>query len=451
MTTSEISKQLEDEFSRRGLASPASWSFKGNDSRYGAHSLLHYPAMMVPSLQGSILDVLRIVSPQCSSVLDPFVGSGTVLTESMERGLNFTGIDINPLAGLTCIAKSGPYHVEKFSEKATQLHERILLDKSRQYFTYFPKQAKWFSKGASESISRIARSIEKEPDLWARRLFWLALAKVIRFSSNSRISTYKLHIRSNEDLLTRKIDVHALFKSVIKDFIKIIKDQSERLTERNLIDAGEYVGAVDIKIGNSLSKIEDHQNARLYDIIMTSPPYGDNRTTVPYGQFSYLPMQWIPLEDIQPDISQDLLSSSYSIDYASLGGSLKEAKNKLESLNERYKSARRFTELLKANDDGIKRFSTFFHDFERSVKACANVTNVGGFQSWTTGNRRIGGFQVPMGDLLIEMLEHHGLSMVSNINRPILSKKMASKNNVSETMTHEDIIIAFKPVKTKAN
>ncbi len=33
------------------------------------------------------------------------------------------------------------------------------------------------------------------------------------------------------------------------------------------------------------------------DLIITSPPYGDSRTTVAYGQFSRLPLRWLGLEE----------------------------------------------------------------------------------------------------------------------------------------------------------
>lgn len=35
-----------------------------------------------------------------------------------------------------------------------------------------------------------------------------------------------------------------------------------------------------------------------FDLMITSPPYGDSRTTVAYGQFSRLSLQWLDLENI---------------------------------------------------------------------------------------------------------------------------------------------------------
>jgi len=46
------------------------------------------------------------------------------------------------------------------------------------------------------------------------------------------------------------------------------------------------------------------------DLIVTSPPYGDSKTTVAYGQYSRLSLQWLDFED----------SICRSIDKISLGG-----------------------------------------------------------------------------------------------------------------------------------
>lgn len=76
------------------------WSFRGNSRREYVHGLFQYPAMMVHQLARAVLDEACAVHPDIDRVCDPFAGSGTIMTESMIRGLAFTGCDINPLAVL---------------------------------------------------------------------------------------------------------------------------------------------------------------------------------------------------------------------------------------------------------------------------------------------------------------------------------------------------------------
>ena len=61
---------------------------------------------MVPRMQGDIIDTILTSKRKRCHVIDPFVGSGTVMSEAQLRGIDFTGIDINPLAVLICQAKA---------------------------------------------------------------------------------------------------------------------------------------------------------------------------------------------------------------------------------------------------------------------------------------------------------------------------------------------------------
>lgn len=178
---------------------PGFWSFRRLSSRKGAHALLHYPAMMVPKLQGLIMKCVQSSQQDVSMVLDPFVGSGTVLVEAMEHGLNFQGVDINPLAGLACLAKAGPYYVEAFQDKSIDLLVAVSSDSKTHTPREFSGRDKWHAVEVAQSLEKISYHISNEPAKWARRLFWLALCRVIRSTSRSRKSTYKLHIEITKD------------------------------------------------------------------------------------------------------------------------------------------------------------------------------------------------------------------------------------------------------------
>lgn len=100
----------KDELLRKRLVEMAHsdrdyWSFKGNSRREHGHGLFQYPAMMVPQMAQTILEQICEVHPEVERVEDPFVGSGTILTETMLRGRHFSGTDVNPLAVLLCKVK----------------------------------------------------------------------------------------------------------------------------------------------------------------------------------------------------------------------------------------------------------------------------------------------------------------------------------------------------------
>ena len=88
-----------------------------------------------------------------------------------------------------------------------------------------------------------------------------------------------------------------------------------------------------LRLGDSAELVPPVQGG--HDLLVTSPPYGDNPSTVPYGQYSYLPLQWIDLDDIHEDIDSSYLRSTHEIDTRSLGGSKKHAVRDVQHLSSR--------------------------------------------------------------------------------------------------------------------
>jgi site-specific DNA-methyltransferase (cytosine-N4-specific) len=419
------------------------WSFQRSAPRRGAHALLHYPAMMVPELQGTILQSIREAAPATASVLDPFAGSGTVLVESMQLGLNFCGVDINPLAGLACLAKAGPYYIDAFDHKRKAIIAAIKGDRT----TYIPREFfgrdKWFATEVAAELEKIHQHIRAERSLWARRLFWLALCRVVRSTSNSRMSTYKLHQKPAEGLNVRH-EPTSIFAKSLALFGESLSYQRDVLHRSGLIDKGRYQGDLEIQVSDNSILSKTAFRRRTFDVVMTSPPYGDNRTTIPYGQFAYLPLHWVDLADIQPGIDSSLLANTHATDSASLGGSLRSAHTKLEELTDTSVNARQFLQQIKDDPFGRKRFGAFFFDFRKAVERISLCTAADGYQVWTTGNRRIAGKEVPMDDLLSEILENNGIDVLGKIKRGIHFKKMASRNRLTDTMTAETIMLGRK-------
>ena len=50
------------------------WDFRKNDKREHVHSMIKYPAVMVPNMQGEIFDLVLKNDPDIHNVFDPFMG-----------------------------------------------------------------------------------------------------------------------------------------------------------------------------------------------------------------------------------------------------------------------------------------------------------------------------------------------------------------------------------------
>lgn len=419
----------------------APWDYHQQSHRYGLHGLIRYPAMMVPQMQGDLLDAALRVDPTIVEVLDPFVGAGTTLVESRARGLNFTGIDINPLAILACQAKSGPLHGRAYAAKVTALLQRVSLDQGRSIDAKFPERRKWFTTSASIQLSRIRRAIRSEPSLWARRLMWLAFAETVRTVSNSRSSTYKLHIRPAEEL-TKIPDAIEHFREAICDSVTRVSWHEKELEKRGLPQEGDTTQTINT-FCNSITNFSARQ-ALFADLIITSPPYGDNKSTVPYGQYSYLQLRWIPEEDLP--LGATAFQNAYAIDGRSLGGSLRGSLDHVERLSMCSIAARNFINALAVlhRRDLMSKSMSFLRDYERALLSAVSLLRSGGYAIWTVGDRRVGGVRLPLGAITAEILECFGMHTQGHIQRTIPQKRTPKRNSQGSTMNEERVLITRK-------
>ncbi|MGE4292790.1 MAG: DNA adenine methylase [Desulfovibrio sp.] len=416
------------------------WSFRGDSNREYCHGIFQYPAMMVPQLVRVILAEICSVQPKVQIVGDPFVGSGTVLTESLLQGKDFWGVDINPLAILLCKVKRGPFKIDELRIKIDELIARLANNTTNDQTT-FNNVDKWFRRDVRMSLSKLRECIRGEEELSARRFFWIAMAETVRLTSNSRTSTFKLHIRTPEEIDSREDEVENIFRETIERNFQLYKNQSQKLCESRLLNNGQYIHQVGITLGD----IRAVTSEKKCDLIITSPPYGDNATTVPYGQYSYLPLQWIDLEDICDEITYDPLASTHAIDSASLGGSKKITDAELDSIKELSNSFSNYADSIRDEPrDRINRVTSFMRDINHSLPGILESLATEGLMVWILGNRTVGGHEVPFDQILTELLHAHGARHLCTLTRAIPTKRMALKNNRSSTMLRERIVVIRK-------
>src|SRR4051794_37318243 len=76
------------------------WSFPDSQPD-SVHNVHPYPAKFIPEIPAAALEL----APRDGQILDPFCGIGTTLIESVRRGRNAIGIDLNPIATMVAEAK----------------------------------------------------------------------------------------------------------------------------------------------------------------------------------------------------------------------------------------------------------------------------------------------------------------------------------------------------------
>lgn len=410
------------------------WAFRKRSKRDYCHGLMTYPAMMVPEMQGELIDILLDSQPSMSSVYDPFVGSGTVMGETILRGINFFGTDVNPLAILCCESKSDYFCYESAVENLEQIKDKLNSTLFEFEIVNFEGVEKWFDNSSLVALSKIRSSIKNIDSIWCRRFFWVSFVDIVRKYSNTRLSTYKLHIRSDRENI--KIEnVYSTFIEKAEKNIKLKNKFWNELKSRGVVEKDELKVASELLI-KDVRNLDDNFQV---DLVVTSPPYGDNATTVTYGQYSYLPLKFIDLNDIDADFDRGLTSTQSAIDAASLGGSLKDWKEK-KAIVEKYSETLRksLDDLDDLNNKGLKKLSSFSYDLFVSLTSISKVVKVNGLLMFTLGNRKINKKEIPLHLMVKELLESLGMREVLTFDRKIPNKRMPG------SMSSEYILIMRK-------
>ena len=418
-------------------------SRRGKFDGLGASSdpvLFQYPAMMVPSVQSAIFDAVLPALPDGAAVLDPFVGSGTTLAAARLRSLEFTGIDINPLAVLICAVKAGPLRFAEFVWRAVEAGMVARSDRRLNPDCRFNGLEKWFREDVAMDLGRLRRAVLGVGDDSARDFLWVCLAETVRRVSNSRMSTCKMHIRSMDDV-RRPL-------AVIDVFVKTAERFAARLAEYkwDLPDSdGGRCRPVRLVCGDVRTADDRALPRRRFDLVVTSPPYGDNHTTVPYGQASYLPLRWIPASELARITGSRHPETAYETDTGSLGGSMREPKCRAAPESETLESTLRSLSHYPA--DRAKRVQRFVADLDHCLERIVEASAPGAVHVWTIGDRHVGGRRVPLRKIFGELVASRGFEQKGVIPRTLPSqRRMAVRNEHAPRMDREDSLVFVAPM-----
>ena len=339
-------------------------------------------------------------------------------------------------------AKVERYDIVQLKEVCQKVISQISQDACDAVDVSFTNIDKWFNKDVQTALSKIRRAIQSVEQQPIRRFLWVIMSEVIRTGSNDRTSTFKLHRRSEEDIEKRNVNVTKEFSTLVVRGIEDIEVYWSKVSSENLGRHIDLEVEKDIRWGNTkddvLSKVK-------FDILVSSPPYGDNHTTVTYGQTSYLPLQWIDPRDLSCPF--DYVKTTQEIDRQSLGGKInrKELLATIEMVYGRTPTLRFFFENV-PDEERNKYYKTlsFISDFDASLDKIVASMKDDAFYIWTIGNRFVGGREIPNDQILVELMESRGIMLFERAERQILNKKQARKNSCSQTMEKEHILIFHK-------
>ena len=410
---------------------PGAWDFADADTKDWTHGYHSYPAMMIPPVARSLIALIQHHQPAIRTLFDPFMGSGTSLVEGLLAGLSVHGSDLNPLSRLITQAKTTAWDPERLEALA----QHVFM--TAEYATVTPDDwpdfdhlTFWFKPRVIDDLVRIKRAIHTVvPPSW-QPFFWVAFSDTVRWVSNSRHAEFKLYRLDPARLARWNPDV-------LETFAKIV--QRNQIGNAAL-DARRPLPSVTLYGHNAmhLADIADET----FDLMVTSPPYGDSRTTVAYGQFSRLSLQWLDLSeaDNAPPVNK--------LDQALLGGvAVPQLDHALPSPTLTASLA-----FIAQQDTGRAReVLAFYRDLDHALKEIARVMRPGSYQCWVVGNRTVKQVQLATDQIITELSAPYGVIPVVHYTRTIPNKRMPRANSPTNragatgaTMTGEQIVILRK-------
>ena len=455
------------------------WDFREYDTKEYTHGLHNYPAMMVCPISRNIIKLVKEVQP-VNALFDPFAGSGTVLVEGMLSGIETVACnDINPLALLLTKVKTTLIPHTQLLNETKKLLNRVTIkrdvliealdsveayvietlgldvaekkgwgDEAPKYLKQFCSDRKldviipdfknlgyWFRPRVILELSIIKSEIEKIEDTDIRDFVFIALSESIRLVSNRRNGEFKMFRMPVAKVQGFHPDVYSEFEKILYRNIAKMQDFYKALKKVN--------SHPEVAIfRNNTCTLEDVPDDT-YDLVITSPPYGDSRTTVAYGEYSRLSLQWI--NNLFDLTEKEIMG----VDRSLMGG--KKYRNGFE-FTLKSETLRKSLERIK--DIDVERAGdvySFYVDLDAALKSVALKTRSGGYQFWVVGNRTVKNELLKTDVIITELAPLYGLTPIFIVDRNIPNKVMPSQNsptNVSgatgSTITMEHIIVLRK-------
>ncbi|MBU4204596.1 transcriptional repressor LexA [Patescibacteria group bacterium] len=404
-----------------------SWDFNGAKTKPYTHGLHTYPAMFIPQVARRLL---LNYSKKGNTICDIFCGSGTALIESRLLGRNSYGIDLNPLAIFLAKVKTTPINPRLLSKEYIKLLIRVNKIKNTEVEKpQFKNLEFWFKDKIIIELAKIKKAIKEIKDRKIQNFFLVAFSEAARKSSNTKRGEFKLVRIKKEDLEKYNPNVLEIFKQKAELNIKAM-EEFYRDVDRNTW--------AKIIFGDSSKDNSIKEDS--IDCIVTSPPYGDSRTTVAYGQFSRLSAQWIDIFNNPDDASK--------VDNELLGGRATKTLSHVLSSNYLNDS---LDKIAKQDENRAKDVLSFYIGLNDCLKRAYEILKPKKYFCLVIGNRLVKQVRIPTDFIIAELGEKIGFTCEDIFIRNISGKRMPIKNSptnivgaLEETMNRESIVILRK-------
>jgi hypothetical protein len=309
--------------------------------------------------------------------------------------------------------------LERFQRTLEEIIDSIdEKEKRKTPIHEFPNNRHWFKDYVLKDLSLLRTAIlaQKNPEISKFLSFCFSITQ-FAVSNVDRGSSRFIRILKPEALARHKPNVFEAFEKTRQLAAKRVIAFTKKINFGN---------STKITLGDARKLDLGEESA---DIVVTSPPYGEERNTICYARWSKLSHYWLGYE------------RDYILDQAALALGTKSP----AEIQSPSKTALLVLEKVAQTD--LKRALqsvTFFEDYRKSLHEIARILPPKRYACIVIGNRSIKRNIVDMNAVTIELARQAGFEHLRTYFRTIPRKLIASITPTGATINKENIIILQK-------
>jgi len=388
-----------------------------------------FPARMAP---GIALEALG-EGDKSLRVLDPMVGSGTVLAVASAKEHQAIGVDIDPLAVLLARVWTRPIGATRVRDQAVEVlsqakREFRLITSGRAYPLKTDAETRkfiryWFDDYARRQLAVLASVISRTQNKPDRDLLWCAFSRlIITKQAGASLAMDLSHSRP-----------HRVFaRAPIKPFNRFLGAVEAVITNcpKADLDAPEFVA--EVKRGDARNLSIKNESI---DLVLTSPPY---LNAIDYMRCSKFSLVWMgytveQLRKIRGESVGTEISSKEALEAEWVGSTIDQLKLK-PALSNRNRAL----------------LARYVWDMGKALSETARVLRRGGRAVYVVGDSTIRGTFVRNSMVVTAVAQRHGLSLISRKSRSLPANrrylpapKRGRSSDAMDTRMRREVVISF--------
>jgi hypothetical protein len=364
----------------------------------GRDSVHPFPARMAPSVALKVIAAAK----KPLRILDPMMGSGTVIALARSKGHSTVGVDIDPLAVLI-----SRVWTTSADTKGAQLKAREVLVRAKKIFSGLPQRdaypvgsdlhtrkfvAYWFDGYARRQLTALSIAIARVRSRAVHEILLCALSRLI-ISKQSGVSLAMDLSHSRPHKVFRRAP-----EKPFRKFLSAVDRVAANCIDKNSSKRGP---APRIHLGDARSL--PVLNASI-DLVLTSPPY---LNAIDYIRASKFSLVWMGYR--MPAL-RELRSDS-------VGAERSNKSLAVDSVTKAVLCSLRLDSSLSTRDQGI--LTRYIDDMHSSLKEVSRVLAPNGKAVYIIGENTIRGTYVPNARILCLLAAICGLTLTKRSQRAL--------------------------------